>query len=158
LQVKYNTGTEINPQIWIQDPPYSSIPACMAVKCAEMQSAVAGDVMLQLLRKAVMLEGKNIASTDVIFEVAKQVESTYGILNYVTFITDWESDRLRTLIKEDFQKVKLNDIGRFPTLTIQAGNGTGVILVGYRPYNVLIEGFTYFTEMLKNQKVNQTIR
>lgn len=154
FQVKYTTGVDINPQLWITDPPESSIPACMAVKCAEMQSAAAGDLMLNLLRKAVMVDAKNIAKPEVIFELVQKAEEKFKIINYIRFISDWDSKELKTLIKEDFKKAKLLDIGRFPTLTMQSADGTGVILVGYRPYPVLMEAFNYFTEKLKNKNVN----
>lgn len=154
LQVKHTTGVDINPQIWIEDPPSSSIPSCMAAKCAEMQSAAAGDLMLTLLRKAVMIEGRNIAKTEVIFELARHAEEKYKILNYTTFITDWGSKELKKLIKEDFQRAKLMDVGRFPTLIIQSTDGTGVILVGYRPYPVLMEAFNFFMDKRKERIVN----
>lgn len=158
LQVKHATGIEINPQIWIEDPPVSSIPSCMAVKCAEMQSAAAGDLMLTLLRKAVMVEGRNIAKTETIFELAQQAGNKYKLLDYTTFISNWGSKALKTLIKEDFQKAKLMDIGRFPTITIQSGDGTGIILVGYRPYSVLMEAFNFFMDKQKEKKVKLKLK
>src|SRR3982751_5843478 len=60
-------------QLWVSDPPASSYPACIAVKCAQLQSATAGELMLNLLREACMTNGKNIAKLDVLFEVAEKL-------------------------------------------------------------------------------------
>ena len=55
------SGMPMNTRIWMEDPPASSYPACIAVKCAEMQSSAAGERYLRLLREALMINGKNIA-------------------------------------------------------------------------------------------------
>jgi hypothetical protein len=41
------------------------------------------------------------------------------------------------LFKADVQKAKLHDVGRYPTLTLQNAQGKGIIIVGYRPFEVL---------------------
>jgi predicted DsbA family dithiol-disulfide isomerase len=151
LQVKYTTGTEINPGIWLNDPPASSLPACMAVKCAEIQSVAAADILLLLLRKAVMTEEKNIARKEVIFELAQSVQDKYHVLNFEQFKTDWNLNKPLALVKEDMQITKLNNIGRFPTITMQAANGKGIMIVGYRPYPVLLEAFQHFAESLEHE-------
>lgn len=153
LQVKHTTHTDINPNIWLTDPPASSLPACMAVKCAEIQSPAAADLMLLLLRKAVMVEEKNIARKEIIFEIARTADEKYRLLNFETFETDWNSNKPKELVKEDIQFVKLNNIGRFPTITMQGANGKGIILVGYRPYSVLVEAFNHFSKSLEHELI-----
>src|SRR5688572_2904993 len=59
------SGMPMNSRIWMENPPASSYPACIAFKCAEMQSEGAGDRYLRLLREAIMLDGKNIAKPEV---------------------------------------------------------------------------------------------
>lgn len=141
LQVKYTTGTSINPNIWMSNPPSSSLPACMAVKCAELQSVAAADFLLVLLRNAVMNEEKNIALKEVIFEHVLKAQDKYHVIDYNRFIKDWETAAPKLLLKEDLQKVKMQDIGRFPTITMKTESGKGILLVGYRPYDVLMEAF-----------------
>ena len=153
LQVKYTTHTEIDPDIWLFDPPQTSLPACLAVKCAEFQSVAAADVLLLTLRKAVMTQKKNIAKKEIILDLAKEVEKNYHILDYSKFQNDFESNRILPLLKADLQTVKLGDIGRFPTITMKKVNQVkGIILIGYRPYPVLEAAFKQFTDVLAHQE------
>src|SRR3954466_16223308 len=61
-QASLQSGMQMYDKIWVEDPPASSYPACIAVKCAELQSKKAGDTYLRLAREAIMLHGKNIAN------------------------------------------------------------------------------------------------
>jgi len=60
------SGATINSQVWITDPPASSYPACIAVKYVQLQSEDFAEAFLHLLRKAVMVDGKNISKTGVL--------------------------------------------------------------------------------------------
>jgi hypothetical protein len=42
-----------------------------------------------------------------------------------------------TAFQEDLREVRFRDIRRFPTLVSRAGDGPGIAIVGYRPYDVL---------------------
>ena len=53
--------------------PASSFPACIAVKCAELQSPSIAAQYLQALQEAVMVESKNISKTNVLLEAAAQL-------------------------------------------------------------------------------------
>src|SRR5215203_5516 len=66
-------GQPICHQVWITDPPASSYPACIAVKCAQLQFELAGESMLNLLRQACMTHGKNIAKQNILFEAANKL-------------------------------------------------------------------------------------
>jgi predicted DsbA family dithiol-disulfide isomerase len=150
LQAKYTTHALIDPDIWIEDPPQSSLPACMAVKCAEIQSKAAADVLLISLRKAVMTQKRNIAKREVISELAKELEMKYGILKFDKFEDDFENNRAIQQLKADMQKAKLADIGRFPTITMRLPNrNKGIMLVGYRPFSALTEAFKQLTDTLE---------
>ena len=59
----------IDDRIWVEDPPTSSYPACIAIKAAELQSAEAADLYLGWLRHAVMTQRRNIARREVLLEV-----------------------------------------------------------------------------------------
>ena len=64
MHIAETTKVKIDPAIWMRDPPTSSYPACIAFKCAELQSKQAAELYLSILREAVMLFGQNISKTD----------------------------------------------------------------------------------------------
>ena len=140
MQAGHLTGRPIDDMIWISDPPSSSYPACIAVKTAQLQSPEAGKQLLFTLSEAVMANRKNIAKTDVIAEVAEDLSKNQPeVFDFGRFKEEYNGDLSRDAFRQDLQKVKLNKIGRFPTLTISSGNEQGVIITGYRPYDALLE-------------------
>lgn len=140
MQAGHLTGRPIDDMIWISDPPTSSFPSCIAVKTAHLQSDEAGNQLLFRLSEAVMANRKNISKTEVIAEVAESVANDFPqIFDYERFKSDYNGDLSREAFRKDLQKVKLNKIGRFPTLTISSRNEDGVIITGYRPYDALLE-------------------
>ncbi|MEX8548058.1 MAG: DsbA family protein [Mucilaginibacter sp.] len=137
------TQTIIDPAIWAEDPPTSSYPACIAVKSAEMQSKAAGEKYLYKLREAVMTNKQNIAKPEVLAAIARNFsEINPDLLNYNQFLEDISGEKSLQLFRNDLQNVRYNRIGRFPTLTIHKPGQTGVILTGYRPYEVLLQAIS----------------
>lgn len=140
MEAQHTTGTPINYRIWIDDPPSSSYPACIAVKSAAMQSQKAEESYLRALRKAVMVEGKNIAKTEVLVKIAEKLsEENRQLLNAEKFIHDLSSEESRNAFRNDLQRARYNRIGRFPTLTITKPHEKGVLITGYRPYKILLQ-------------------
>jgi protein-disulfide isomerase-like protein with CxxC motif len=76
MQVNHTTGVPLDSTIWFRDPPASSYPACLAVKCAGLQSAAMEEQYLYLARKAVMTQQKNIARKEVLLELGAILEET----------------------------------------------------------------------------------
>ncbi|MEX2593813.1 MAG: DsbA family protein [Anditalea sp.] len=139
MQASHLTGRNIDDLIWIEDPPSSSFPACIAVKTAQLQSQEAGSHMLLRLSEAVMENRKNIAKTEVIAEVAEDLANVQpALLDMDRFKKEYNGDLSRESFRQDLKKVKLNNIGRFPTLTINKGSETGIMITGYRPYEALL--------------------
>lgn len=140
MEVKHMTGTEINDIIWMQDPPSSSFPACIAVKTAGLQSPLAEDLYLKQLRKAVMVEAKNIAKPEMLVEIAKQTGKMYpDAFSFETFNEEFNNEASRQAFRDDLNKIRYNRIGRFPTLTISRSDGKGIMMTGYRPYEALLQ-------------------
>ena len=73
MHAQQTTGVPINYNIWVKDPPASSYPSCIAVKCAGLQSFHAAEQYLRMAREAVMKDGLNIAKRDVLIQVAWQI-------------------------------------------------------------------------------------
>ena len=64
------TKVKVNHMVWMRDPPSSSYPACIAFKCAELQSRQAAELYLGMLREAVMLFGQNISKNETLLSLA----------------------------------------------------------------------------------------
>ncbi|HLT73411.1 MAG: DsbA family protein [Bacteroidota bacterium] len=135
------TQTKMNYGIWAEDPPSSSYPPSLAVKTAGLQSQAAAEHYLHSLRRALMEEGINISRESVLLKVARNLR--VDGFDFDRFVSDWRAGNGREAFRADLSKTKLHSIGRFPTLTLQNSEGTGVIIVGYRPYDALEEAFKY---------------
>lgn len=138
LHVKQLTGAPIDERIWAEDPPSSSYPACLAVKAAQLQGKAAGDAYLDHLWSAVMRERRNVSRTEVLLELADELAAG-GVVPFDAglFRTDLDSEEAREAFREDLKETRYREVGRFPTLILHARGGRGILLAGYRPYDVL---------------------
>ncbi|MDB5191848.1 MAG: DsbA oxidoreductase [Segetibacter sp.] len=142
------TGMPIKTRMWMEDPPASSYPACIAVKCATLQSEEAGEKYLRLVREAVMLKGENITKTTVLQKIAEQL--THQItFNVSQFLADLKNDRGLEAFRQDMQQVQLSGISRYPTLLLKYPKQKSIIITGYRPYPVLLDAITQVAPTLK---------
>ena len=138
LQAHHISGQPIDARIWVEDPPASSFPSCLAVKAAGFQSDAAAEHYLRRLREAVMLERRNIARPGVLHEIAHELaEADPHGFDAVRFAEDLSGKAARDAFREDLRDVQYRGIGRFPTLTLRGQAGGGVMIVGYRPYDAL---------------------
>lgn len=128
--------------IWHEDPPASSYPACIAVKCAALQSPEASDLLLQKLREAVMTRKQNISKNEVLMALARDLANEQPrVFDVNQFRADLQTGAGRQLFKSDLQQAAYHKIGRFPTLTFTNSKGNGIMIVGYRPYDELIKAY-----------------
>lgn len=149
MQASHLTGAPIDELIWMEDPPSSSYPACIAVKTAELQSWEAGDKMLFYLSRGVMEKKLNIAKTETISAIAEELARAHPkIFNLDRFKLEYNGEESREAFREDLKKIRLNNIGRFPTLTIHPfGSEKGVMITGYRPYEALLAAVQQVTPL-----------
>lgn len=148
-EASITSGMKIYDRIWIEDSPASSYPACISVKCAELQSQTAGIKYLRMVREAVMLQGKNIAKQDVLISVAKSLADNYpGLLDMEKFSFDLTgSDNGIEAFRIDLNEVQSRNITRFPTLIMRSLNKPSIIITGYRPYPVLLDAIQHIASI-----------
>lgn len=140
MQAAHTTGKPINNHIWVKDPPESSYLACIAVKCAEMQSKQAGEAYLYKLREAVMMQERNIAKQSVLRQIAQELAGELPqLLDADRLAKDLTGDKGKVAFTKDLQEVRYKSINRFPTLLVQKEGKGGIIITGYRPFDVLID-------------------
>jgi predicted DsbA family dithiol-disulfide isomerase len=140
-EASQQSGMKIYDKIWVEDPPASSYPACIAVKCAELQSQIAGVKYLRMVREAVMLQGKNIARQDVLTGIAQHLANNYrDLIDMDKFLYDLTgSDNGIEAFRKDLNEVQSRNITRFPTLIMRSIDKPAIMITGYRPYRVLID-------------------
>ena len=157
FEAKYLSGMPINERIWMADPPASSYPGCIAVKCAGLQSTLAEEAYLRALREAVMLEEKNIAKENVLLEIAGVLSrKSPEMFNLQRFTEDYHSGAGHQPFRDDLQRVRYHKISRFPTLTIINKKSKGVLITGYRPYEVLLQAIAQVAPSLQPEKMTCT--
>jgi predicted DsbA family dithiol-disulfide isomerase len=139
-EVRHRTGMPIDEMIWLQDPPASSYPACVAVKAAGLQGAAVEEAYLRRLREAVMLERRNVARREVLVEAFEELAGEEQ-LHPVTarFRRDLVGDEALEAFRADLKDAGYREIGRFPTFVLRGAAGRAVLVVGYRPYPVFRE-------------------
>lgn len=142
MEAKYITGTDFNDSIWVTDPPTSSLPACIAVKTAGLQSKELGEKLLFSLRSAVMKEGLNISKEIVLLKVAKDLAAESTDFNLIRFQKEYNQQESRNELRKDMDEVRFHRIGRFPTLAIRRHGFQTIMVTGYRPYEVLLSAFS----------------
>lgn len=155
LEASQITGITFYDRLWVENPPTSSFPSCLAVKCALLQSPEAAEHFLCCLWKAVMEQGMNISEMEILLQLADQSgETSPEIINAKKLKEDMKAQKGMMLFKNDLSKIHLQDITRFPTLTLNRPGENGIMLVGYRPAEVLEE---VVLKELENSVVNTNL-
>lgn len=140
MEAKYISGMPIQDNIWIQDAPSSSYPACIAVKSAAQQSKVAEEKFLYALWEAAMAKGRNTSKVEVILSVAEALSKEMpDVFSFEAFRKDFNSKASRQAFREDLEAAKRHSIARFPTMIMKNRTGKMLQITGYRPYEVLKE-------------------
>jgi predicted DsbA family dithiol-disulfide isomerase len=134
------SGVTLDSQIWITDPPASSYPACIAVKCVQLQSERFVEFFLHILRKSVMTEGRNIAKNTVLMDAAWNLHDEYRDFDLFRFRDDLMGNAGKQSFRKDLQDAKYLGINRFPTLVIKRADRSTVMLTGYQTYESLKAG------------------
>ncbi|AEV96420.1 disulfide bond formation protein DsbA [Niastella koreensis] len=138
MQAAQLTDVPIPHSIWIKDPPASSYPACIAVKCAMLQSPALGELYLHFIQEAIMIHRLNIAKYEVLQQVAEQVTAAASCFDVSRFLDDMNNGNGLEAFRKDIQEVKYRTINRFPTLLIRRTAQVPLLITGYKPAGVLM--------------------
>ena len=147
MHAKQLSGMPMEPNIWIIDPPSSSYPACLAVKCASFQSLKAEELLLRSLREAVMTKSENISREEILFSLAEKLAACEPEFDVNRFKEDMKSDDAIESFRNDLQEVQYHQINRFPSLVIRNQMNKAILISGYRPYPVLLNAIKQMTEV-----------
>lgn len=139
MQAGAMMDTPIAHRIWVEDPPATSYLACIAVKCAALQSAEAEKLYLYFVRKAVMIHGLNIARLETLKEVAQCIADIHKAFSVKQFEDDMKNGRGKEAFNKDLQEVKYRGINRFPALLVKRPSAGSILITGFRPADVLLK-------------------
>ena len=139
MQASHMSGMPLPDKIWMLDPPTSSYPACIAVKCVQLQSLPLGERYLRLLREAVMIRQQNISKDAVLYNIADELAAEQPTaFDLSRFKEDMKNDNGLEAFRSDLHQVQTRNINRFPTFIFRYANSQALMMTGYRPYSALI--------------------
>jgi putative protein-disulfide isomerase len=118
-------GMPVDARLWLEDPPRSSYPACLAVVAAREQD-LAGPA-LRRLREGLMLERRRLDETEALVEALRAVPG----LDAERLRADLGSSAIQELFEADLQRVRSaspehhNAAGRvpFPSFEVEGVGG-----------------------------------
>jgi len=139
MHIAEMTNVKFNHAIWMRDPPSSSYPACIAFKCAELQSRLAGEIYLVMLREAVMLFGQNISKTEILLSLAANPVLELVGFDKIKFKEDLFNGTGLEAFRNDLQLTQNHRITRFPGLLIRRKNKPAILIPGYKKADELIQ-------------------
>jgi len=125
----------------ITDPHWSTWPACMAVKAAEMQGEALGAAYLRRLRRAALAERQNVAEREVYLRLAEDVPG----LDVARLVADLSTDAPRQAFQADLHLAREYGATGFPTLLFvrlpesPSQQPEGIIVNGHRPYQTYVQ-------------------
>ncbi len=121
----------------ITDPHFSTWPACIAVKAAQLQGEALGEAYLRRLRRAALTERRIISRPDVYLELAEEVPG----LDMDRFRADLDAGAADRVFQADLAECRRYGVTGFPTLLFAAagevgapGVGQPLLVVGHRSF------------------------
>jgi predicted DsbA family dithiol-disulfide isomerase len=125
-------GRPIDHLLWMKDPPSSSYPAGVAVKCAHLQSAELGVAYFKCVQRSAMLNSKNVAKQQVLEEIAAELAAENPSFSLEQFMADYQQGNGIIGFREDLALVARYRVTRFPTLILEVEKEKGIVISGYR--------------------------
>lgn len=137
--VSQRSGQPIDEKLWLEldDPHFSTWPACIAIKAGFLQGEEIGERLLRRFRRAALTERKNISRREVQEALAREVEG----LDPARWREDLENGRAEKAFQEDLEECRRYGVTGFPTLLFRyvgrvavPGAQRPVLVVGHRSY------------------------
>ena len=107
LQAAAATGMPVDGRLWLDAPPKSSYPACLAVKAAAEQGL--DDPYLRRLREALAVEGRRADNPDALVALASDVSG----MNVDRFRVDLQSNAIVEAFGADLDTARAGDAPRW---------------------------------------------
>ncbi|WP_431209988.1 DsbA family oxidoreductase [Puia sp. P3] len=132
MHARVLSGAVLDDTIWINDPPASSYPACIAVKAAGLQGAACADEYFFLAQQAVMTSRRNIARMPVLLALGKKLSASNNAFSLNTFAADLTGSRAKELFRKDMTDWRSAGLNRLPAIVFRNSNGKAYSLTGFQ--------------------------
>lgn len=143
LEASSRHGMPVDEQIFfdIRDSNFSTYPANIAYKSAQLQDEISANRFLRRMREGAAAERLDIQQLDIQAKLAKEVG-----LDSNQFIKDIESGRAKESFEKDLQECLNRGIRGFPTFLIRNLNTKDELLLrGYRQFSEFVDTFRKLT-------------
>jgi hypothetical protein len=146
LDAADRSSMPVDPRLWLENPPSSTYPACMAVEAAAEQGPLAEERMLRALREGLLCFRRKLDATEALVETAREAG-----LDVARFRVDLASNATLEAFGADLELVRsIPDAARaadgvvqgqggerlvLPTLRAEAADGSARWVFGPRPYD-----------------------
>jgi hypothetical protein len=107
LQTASASGMPVDARLWLDAPPKTSYPACLAVKAAAEQGLDAR--YLRRLREAIAVEGRRADTPDTLVDLAGDVDG----MNLDRFRVDLQSNAIVELFGSDLDVARTGEVPRW---------------------------------------------
>jgi putative protein-disulfide isomerase len=151
------SGMPMAHKIWTVDPPSSSFPACIATKCAYLQSPRLGELYLRKAREFCHLYNKNISNTIVLYDIAEELATQNNSFKLDKFHEAFQGTDGQKSFRFDWEENKRRDVNRFPTLLLKKGDKGTIHISGYRSYDTLYKALCYLNPNLQDVRLNSNM-
>ncbi|MFL5821053.1 MAG: DsbA family protein [Solirubrobacteraceae bacterium] len=138
LEAGATSGMPVDPRLWIESPPTSSYPACLAVEAAGEQGPDLQAAYLRAAREGLACGRRRLDSADALVDLARAVAG----LDVERFRIDLESNAIVELLGADFERAdeagrRGGDEGRvrLPSLEFTGDDGEVHGVYGHQPYD-----------------------
>jgi hypothetical protein len=108
----------IDPRLWLDAPPKSSYPACLAVLAAAEQGL--SDAYLRRAREALAYERRRLDHGDALIELAREIAT----MNVERFASDLASHAILEAFGADLERTRAAGDAALPRVEFQEGDAT----------------------------------
>lgn len=157
LHAQQVSGMQTSHRLWIDDPPYSSFPACIAAKAAFLQSDVIGELYLRKLRESCMLKNNNISKTLVLIKIAEDFSSWLPQFSLEQFLFDYHGETAENAFRTDWHEAQRYNVHRCPSLMMTNEDEEVILISGYHSYATLKTGLLYLAPYLSTVKLTGSL-
>ena len=141
------SGMPVDPRLWLDSPPKSSYPACLAVKAASEQGQPVACAYLRRLREGFACERRRLDTTDGLMGAARETPG----LSFARFEVDLQSNAIAELFAADLDRAA--DVAeqhhaagtgrvRMPSIEFRGGGGDVHGVYGVQPAEAYVAAAT----------------